>query len=120
MPVVCTYYQDHLGRMGFDRAEGEKRTHWWLRGPDAQGVRGRGIIYDLTAAQYPKRFPYEKGRNVGFMQQQCLPSRRARFVMDRVAKRLGAERLAQFRAGMIACRGRAAPQGKAQHRKRAI
>lgn len=106
MPVVCGYDADDNGNMYFGaargtRAEAHPETHWWTRGP-AGGARGKGEIFDVTAGQYPAPFPYQHGHNTGFMQPQRIPSRRAQTVMNRVAEKLGAAALANFRDGNIA------------------
>lgn len=107
MPVVCgysTFDSNDSKRLIFDpaaRAAANKKgavceTHWWIRG-EKNGQRGAGNIFDVTAAQYPFAFPYEKGRNTGFMQPQQKPSKRAQIVIDRVTEKLGAEKLAAYR-----------------------
>ncbi len=109
MPVVCGYDADDAGNMRFGAERGKhkgthkdsmrathRETHWWVRGP-ASGVRGKGRIFDVTAGQYPDPFPYQHGRNTGFMQPQQKPSKRAQTVMDRVAERLGRAALEAYK-----------------------
>src|SRR4051812_46910168 len=79
IPVVCGYDSDGKGGMYFGAARGTRNdthpaTHWWVRGP-ARGKRGAGRIFDVTVGQYAGPFPYEHGRNVGFMQPQKKPSK---------------------------------------------
>lgn len=93
IPAVCSYEVDKNGIM-------RRESHWWIQGPKA-GQRGRGEIFDITAAQFPFYFPYEKGRHVGFMQPQGKPSKRAQVVIDRVMTRLGRKALAEFRQNNI-------------------
>ncbi len=113
MPVVCGYDADEAGHMHFGAERGQhqgahkgsmrethRETHWWVRGP-ANGVRGKGRIFDVTAGQYPAPFPYQHGRNTGFMQPQQKPSKRAQTVMDRVAARLGRAALDAYRRDNI-------------------
>lgn len=105
MPVVCGYYADMDGNMMFGKeptkrqqAQGwHKETHWWTRAPDDDGNRGRGDIHDVTVNQYPDPFPYENGRNTGFMQPQQIPSKRAQIVIDRVTAKLGKRALNTFK-----------------------
>lgn len=109
MPVVCGYSTYGADTLIFDpaaRAKAEQKgaareTHWWIKGPKS-GQRGAGDIFDVTSAQYPFAFPYENGRNTGFMQPQQRPSRRAQVVMDRVVQKLGAQNLAAYRRKQIA------------------
>lgn len=109
MPVVCGYSTFGEDQLIFDpaaRAAAKKKgavceTHWWIRGAQ-NGQRGAGDIFDVTAAQYPFAFPYENGRNTGFMQPQQKPSKRAQIVIDRVTEKLGAENLAAYRQKNIA------------------
>lgn len=110
IPVVCGYTVTADGRMVFDAAARAaahaesaacaRETHWWIRGPK-NGCRGAGAVFDVTAAQYGFPFPYEKGRNTGFMQPQQKPSKRAQVVIDRVTAALGAEKLAAYRRANI-------------------
>lgn len=109
IPVVCgysTFGDDVLIFAPDARAKAEQKgaareTHWWIKGPK-HGRRGAGDIFDVTAGQYPFAFPYENGRNTGFMQPQQKPSRRAQVVMDRVIQKLGAKNLLDYRRKQIA------------------
>jgi len=109
MPVVCGYAVTASGDMDFTpeaRAAAEKNgarreTHWWIKGPQ-QAKRGAGAVFDVTVAQYPQAFPYENGRNTGFMQPQQKPSCRAQVVMDRVVEKLGARAVSDYRRCNIA------------------
>ncbi|MDD9899888.1 MAG: hypothetical protein OXT65_02795 [Alphaproteobacteria bacterium] len=78
-----------------------KETHWWTRAPEAKGQRGKGVIHDVTVAQYPDPFPYAHGRNTGFMQPQQKPSKRAQVVIDRVVQKLGQKNLDAFKQGNV-------------------
>jgi hypothetical protein len=107
MPVVCGYAANDAGEMVFKeniqkalQKGWRKETHWWIRGPKG-AQRGAGAIFDVTAGQYPAPYPYAQGHNTGFMQPQQKPSRRAQVVMDRVMKKLGAEKLAAWRQANI-------------------
>lgn len=100
IPTVCAYQADDQGMyFGPDAAkEGRHReTHWWLRGPNDQGERGKGDILDVTVGQYDEPFPYEEGRGTGFMQPQKKPSKRAQIIIDRVTEKLGISALEAFR-----------------------
>jgi len=109
IPVVCgysTYGDDALifdpeARACAAQKGAARETHWWIRGPK-NGLRGAGGVFDVTAGQYPFAFPYENGRNTGFMQPQQKPSKRAQTVMDRVMQKLGAKNLADYRRKQIA------------------
>lgn len=109
MPVVCGYSTHGDDALIFDpaaRAKAEakgaaRETHWWIKG-QKNGLRGAGDVFDVTAGQYPFAFPYENGRNTGFMQPQQKPSRRAQVVMDRVIQKLGAKALADYRRKQMA------------------
>ncbi len=102
MPVVCSYDVSDSGKMHFGFPSGKMRrdTHWWLRGPNGR-ERGTGKILDITAGQFAMPFPYEHGRNTGFMQPQQKPSRRAQIVIDRVISKLGKAALDEFRRAQI-------------------
>jgi len=56
-------------------------THWWLEQDD-------GEIFDVTAAQFPKGFPYDKGTRRGFL-TGSEPSKRAKIVIERAKQKLG-------------------------------
>lgn len=68
----------------------EGSVHWWLE------VRATGERFDLTADQFKKPVPYEKGRGRGFL--TARPSERARVVMTRV---LAGTRLALDKDGLV-------------------
>jgi len=55
-------------------------THWWLERDD-------GEILDVTAAQFPQGFPYDKGQRRGFL-TGSEPSQRSQVVIERARKRL--------------------------------
>lgn len=126
MPVVCGYSTQGDDVLVFDpaaraRAEAKgaaRETHWWIKG-QKNGRRGAGNIFDVTAGQYPFAFPYENGRNTGFMQPQQKPSKRAQVVMDRVAQKLGAQNLADYRRKQVAdfqkAQRKALKRGKTKH-----
>jgi hypothetical protein len=105
MPVVCGYNADRHGNMKFEKKSHQpgwhRETHWWVRGPDAKGQRGAGDIRDVTVGQYPGPFPYQRGHNVGFMQPQQKPSKRAQIVIDRVTEKLGATALLAYKQNNI-------------------
>ena len=99
VPVVCSYYKDDKGEYWLGKIPPEnshKETHWWIRG-SKNGERGKGEVYDITAEQYNFPFPYQYGRNSGFMQPQGLPSKRAKIIMERVATKLGTHELQELR-----------------------
>lgn len=101
-PFVCSYYKDDNGEKIFGKAPKgvEQMTHWWVRGPK-DDLRGQGKILDATVRQYKKPFPYDRGRATGFM-SPTPPSKRARILIKRVEKKLGAENIARFREEQIA------------------
>ena len=100
-PYVCAYYQDRQGKRVFGQAPkgAEQMTHWWLRAP-TEGKRGQGDILDATVRQYKKPFPYTRGRATGFM-SPTPPSKRARILIARVEKKLGAKKITAFREAQI-------------------
>ena len=55
-------------------------THWWLENDDGQRL-------DITASQFPKGFPYDKGQRRGFL-TGSVPSQRAQIVIERASARL--------------------------------
>ena len=118
-PYVCSYHEKD-GQDVYARApEGhEPLTHWWLRGPD-RAVRGAGAVVDPTAAQYPYPFPYHHGQPAGFM-SPFPPSQRARIIVARVERTLGASAVRVFRAKQVAAYKAAGGQivlGKADQRR---
>ena len=99
-PYVCSYY-DIGDKRVFGVADDKKqqKTHWWLRAP-FDDKRGQGIVLDATVRQYKKPFPYKNGKPTGFM-SPTPPSKRARTLIERVEKKLGADNISKFRADQI-------------------
>ncbi len=118
-PYVCSYHEKD-GRDVYIRApQGhEPLTHWWVRAPKG-AQRGAGDVIDPTAGQYPYPFPYQHGQPAGFM-SPFPPSQRARTIIARVERKLGARAVRDFRAAQVAAYGRAggrAVLGKADQRR---
>lgn len=105
MPVVASFHMTPKGRVIFGsscpKAQWQKGTHWWLKGPK-DGMRGGGDVIDLTAGQFKAPFPYHRGMHCGFMQPQRVPSKRAQIVIDRVVGMLGGDYCAAVRRARIA------------------
>jgi hypothetical protein len=55
----------------------ENEPHWWVQGPDRK-------VWDLTAEQFEKPVPYERGKGKGFLTRD--PSKRAAEIIRRVTK----------------------------------
>jgi hypothetical protein len=101
-PYVCKY---HLRNGVMVKGAGpdplRDETHWWIRGP-LNHTRGAGQVIDPTKAQYNEAFPYHWGRGCGFQSPLNTASKRARILIERVEKDLGAAEVAAFRASLIA------------------
>lgn len=72
------YYHLEGKKLGYKpkRATYKSMSHWWLENEN-------GSILDLTAAQFPFRFPYYLGKWAAFLTKQ--PSKRAKQIIALVA-----------------------------------
>ena|SRR6185295_9315418 len=68
------YYHLEGKKLGYKpkRATYKSISHWWLEHPN-------GLILDLTAAQFPFKFPYKLGKWTAFLTKQ--PSKRTKQII---------------------------------------